>query len=294
VADCYTIPNYGELNTKTRLYCSDHAPEGYINVVSKKCLAPGCHRLSSYGPSGTKTREFCKSHKPTGYIDVAHKLCANKECGIRAGFNMPGYSPEYCAKHKKEGMVKNPTKIKADKNTCPFCETEIHYNAKYCESCKQYQKTNVTKKTHAKELEIKVLLEENEIKFIHDKVVESKCSRRRPDFQIPTKWGMIILEVDEFQHIRTSYTCECELTRMKQIYMDCGVKNLLFIRYNPDAYESTTTKFKAIKRKEYLLKFLKEKIETDNINFIAGSVYLFYNGFVPSVVEMEEFDPYKL
>ena len=251
-----------------------------------------CKKRANFGKPGSKLKEYCKLHAPSGYIDISNKRCIEPNCDTRPSYGKPGYSPEYCAKHKKEGMVKNPAKVKADKNTCSYCESEIHYNEKYCSGCKQYQKTKVTKKTHTKELEIKNLLEDNKIKFVHDKIVESKCSRKRPDFQIITKWGMIILEVDEFQHIRTNYTCECEITRMKQIYMDCGVKNLLFIRYNPDSYKSTVSKFKTPKRKEYLLKFLKEKIEIEDINFILGSVYLFYDGFTPSSVEIEKVDPY--
>jgi hypothetical protein len=267
---------------------------GYVDVNHVKCSHENCDTQPCYGKSGTKIAEYCKTHALPGYVDVKNKKCAETGCCTRPCYGMPGYSPEYCAKHKKEGMIRNPTKVKAEKKVCPYCETEIHYDAKYCIGCKLYQGTKVTKKTHAKELEIKTLLEDNKIEFVHDKIAESKCSRRRPDFQIPTKWGMIILEVDEFQHIRTSYTPECEITRMKQIYMDCGVEHLLFIRYNPDSYKSTSTKFRAPKRKEYLIKFLREKMETEDINFTLGSAYLFYDGFIPSSVEIKEFDPYKL
>ena len=52
-----------------------------------------------------------------------------------------------------------------------------------------------------------------------------------------------MLEVDEHQHTKSDYSPEQETKRMKCIYEDLaklqpGVE-VLFIRYNPDAYEGT-------------------------------------------------------
>jgi len=111
----------------------------------------------------------------------------------------------------------------------------------FVKGCKLYISLgNKTVKLHQKELAIKTVLEENfdsDI-FDHDKQVRGGCSKRRPDFLLLTEWGNIIVEVDENQHNRKTYPCSCEVSRMKEIYFDCGVEHLLFIRYNPDKYKT--------------------------------------------------------
>ena len=129
---------------------------------------------------------------------------------------------------------------KNDIKKCLYCWEEIYYSDDFCPYCKQFNILGTTVKTHTKELEIEVLLEQKfgaDI-FIHDKSVSGGCSLKRPDFLLTATWGHIVLEVDEFQHKRKTYPCECEVARMKQIYFDCGVKNLLFIRYNSRVFLS--------------------------------------------------------
>ena len=49
-------------------YCSKHAPDGYIDIRSKKCLK--CNICASYGKEGSNIREYCFEHKPDDYINV--------------------------------------------------------------------------------------------------------------------------------------------------------------------------------------------------------------------------------
>ena len=106
--------------------------------------------------------------------------------------------------------------------------------------------------------------------FDHDKVVAGGCSKKRPDFLITTFWGYIILEIDEFQHNRKTYPCECEVNRMKEIYFDCGVKHLLFIRYNPDSYKTIddqkSESHDMLRDGNYLLKSLRMLLKNENLN----------------------------
>ena len=178
-------------------------------------------------------------------------------------------------------MVVNPlSKNKEETKKCSYCDNDIHYNELYCSGCKTYiQLDNKTLKTKNKELNVKSVLDEYEIKYIHDSIVIDGCSKKRPDFLITTEWGNIILEVDENQHKRKNYPCDCEITRMKQIYQDVGCEYLLFIRYNPDNYISLSNKpWPDIKRHEYLVKIINSYINNkpkDNISVI----YLFYDHF---------------
>ena len=194
-------------------------------------------------------------------------------------------------------MIRNPLKYgKNDVKECTYCLEEIHYKDDYCPSCKQFNILGKTVKTHNKELEIKALLEENfdsDI-FNHDRTVTGGCSRKRPDFLLITTWGNIVLEVDEFQHKRKTYPCECEISRMKEIYFDCGVENLLFIRYNPDSYKTTTCEKPMIKRKrqELLIKIINQQLKTKEVENL-GVMYLFYDYFSIDAIEIEHIDPYK-
>lgn len=77
---------------------------------------------------------------------------------------------------------------------------------------------------------------------------------------------------------------------MKQLYFDCGVENLLFIRYNPDTYKPLQGKPDSDKkRREFLVKYLKETIKT-GIEHL-GVVYLYYDGHSVDL-EVEKLDPY--
>ena len=182
------------------------------------------------------------------------------------------------------------------KSTCDYCCSAIHYSETFCGHCKQYIDNGKTVKRQRKEDEIKeLLLETNFINFRHDKKVEYGCTKRRPDFEITTSWGDIILEVDENQHNRKTYPCECEIVRMKQIYFDCGVEHLLFIRYNPDTYVSLDCISKPEKMKqrhELLTKFLQKCMNVRKFEHL-GVVYLYYDGFSRNGIEIETIDPYK-
>ncbi len=276
--NCSTLPVFGKPGSKIAEYCVIHKPMEYVNVKNKTCKEVNCTIQPIFGKPGSKIAEYCVIHKPAEYVDIKNKTCKEVNCSIRPYFGKPGYSPEYCAKHKKEEMVSNPTKHKAEYITCEICSIEIHYSEQYCKGCKFYLENNLTRTRKKKEYEIKHALEENKIEFTHDLKVAGGCSKKRPDFVINQSWGTIIVEVDEFQHNRKTYSCECELTRMKQLYFDVGVQNLLFVRYNPDNYKHIPgqKKYKNLERKQYLIKFLKNLVQHDGL----GVIYLFYDGFI--------------
>lgn len=308
--NCSKRPTFGKKGTTKPQYCGSHRPDDpdIIDVLHKHCEYKSkdgkdqCYDRARYGKKGTKKATFCRTHIPDNtYVDVKHKTCkyvdkeTGEKCSTRCHYGMPKYSPEYCVKHKTPQMIKDPTKAKdADYKLCEYCGVEeVHYDQLQCPGCKKFQKIGKTQNGHTKELIVKALLDKDEIKYTHDKQVAGGCSRRRPDFVINTKFGAIILEVDENQHNRKNYPCDCELVRMKQIYFDCGIERILFIRYNPDKYISSEKIVSKIKREKYLMKYLKEKmeIEPENVNYNLGSVYLFYDGFISTAPEIETFDP---
>ena len=274
-------------------HCKKHKLDNYVDVQSHRCKYSNCTKRPLYALPGQKPTH-CAKHKLENQIDVKRRLCTTKNCDKTAKYNKPGYSPDFCREHKQECMILNPTKkLKDEVKECSFCNHVIHYNAEYCKGCKTYIALgNKTVKYHKKENEIKFLLDENKIAYTHDKIVVDGCSRKRPDFHIRTNNGkVIILEVDEFQHKRKNYSCECELSRMKQIFFDVGEENLLFIRYNPDSYISINgIEFTKRQRSEYLVKYLKQHLDNSSFGKL-GVVYLFYDGFVLDQ-EIEQLDPY--
>ncbi len=289
---CSKQPYYGDVSDSIALYCTTHKMSDHINVISKRCVHPGCLKRPAYGNIADGIAAYCVTHKMSNHIDLKNKKCIHPDCKTRASFGMPGYPPEYCMRHKKPEMISKKQKVKAEKKTCDICCIDVHYSEMYCPSCKTYLADGKTVQRKQKELEIGLLLDENKIAYTHDIVVKDGCSKKRPDFVIATTWGTIILEVDEHQHNRKTYTCICELTRMRQLYFDVGVENLLFIRYNPDKYDTMCDDKPMAKklRKEYLAKYLKERLSAPHEKL--GVVYLFYDKFISSCVEIEAIDPY--
>jgi hypothetical protein len=290
--NCKIHPSFNEPGQKTPKFCRRHALETHVDVVSKRCAAENCNSVNPvFNEPGNKRGKFCRQHAPETHIDVKNKRCIAENCNIQATFGLPGYAPDHCAAHKDDAMIADPTKIKAEKKACEYCATEIHYAEKFCSGCKHYQRLGKTVKLHEKELTVKSWLEEKKLTFIHDRIVDNKCSRKRPDFFIQTVWGAIILEVDEHQHISKTYGCDCELIRMRQIYMDAGMSKVLFIRYNPDKYESEPRNATQPQRKEYVLKFLM-RMTDDEPKDNLSVCYLFYDHFVSSAPEIEKINAY--
>ncbi len=264
------------------------------------CEFVDCNIRATYGNPVDKIVRFCKKHKQGIDIDLKHKSCEFPECSARRSYGFPGYSPKTCAKHKQYGMIYNPTKCKVDElKTCAYCSTPIYITDEFCRICQVYVKTGVTIQRKEKEMSIKYLLESNGVEFTHDTVVKGGISKRRPDFIIKTKWGIIILEIDEHQHNRTTYSCQCEITRMRQIRFDFDhtVEKLLFIRYNPDKYKPLTSLVEVNDRdrKDYLIRFIKARLETIEEGFgCLGVIYLFYDGFETTSAAFELINPYEI
>ena len=66
------------------------------------------------------------------------------------------------------------------------------------------------------------------------KKIADGCSKRRPDAILDLGYHVIIVEVDENQHIE--YDCSCENKRLMEISKDIGHRPIVFIRFNPDKY----------------------------------------------------------
>jgi hypothetical protein len=75
-----------------------------------------------------------------------------------------------------------------------------------------------------------------ECTWITDKKIQDGCSKKRPDLLLDLGMQVIIIEVDENQHI--DYDCSCENKRLMELSQDVGHRPLVFIRFNPDGYHT--------------------------------------------------------
>ena len=67
-----------------------------------------------------------------------------------------------------------------------------------------------------------------------DKKIRYGCSRKRPDMLLDMGSHVIIVEVDENQHV--NYDCSCENKRLMELSQDVDHRPIVFIRFNPDKY----------------------------------------------------------
>jgi hypothetical protein len=161
-----------------------------------------------------------------------------------------------------------------------FPEKPVSHNYK----TKEYAVVEFIKKTYL------------DLSWISDKTIKDGCSKRRPDLLLDLGYQIIIIEIDENQHI--DYDCSCENKRIMELSKDVGHRPIIFIRFNPDDYISENKKIsscwglnkkglciiKKSKNDEWKdrLNTLKEQIDywinkCNKTNKIVEVIQLFYN-----------------
>ena len=210
-----------------------HKPLEYIDVKHKRCYFINCSTRASYGLLFSQ-KTSCSSHKTTNMYSDNNPKCLFENCCEKPNYTDKQDSyPLRCEEHKTQSDI-----ILVEEKCIVCLETLfIKSDLRKCNIC---SKVNIETIRHEKELKIKTALEENKIKFIHDKMSDSSCHRHRPDFLIDCNTHYIVIEVDENQH--QSYPDECERNRMINIYQGFGGMNTLFIRFNPDSYIDNSNK----------------------------------------------------
>ena len=242
---CDKIPNFNIPGASKGLYCKEHKKDDMIDVVSKRCIVEGCNKYPIYNEPEETKGLYCKEHKTEGMIVVIHKRCIVEGCDKRPNFNTPGEkSGLYCLEHRENGMI--DVKNKRCKND--WCETFIR-NPKYegyCAYCFINDPKNddkpIIKNYKTKETAVRDYIRERypDYDWICDTRIPDGYSRRRPDLMLDLGYQVIIIEIDENQH--TSYDCTCENKRLMELSQDIEHRNLIFIRFNPDAYKTRENK----------------------------------------------------
>jgi hypothetical protein len=127
-----------------------------------------------------------------------------------------------------------------------LCKTEhcptvrnIKYNG-YCTPCYVNNPENIETpivhnyKTKEKEVVNQIKSKYPDFSWVHDRIIQDGCSRRRPDLLNDFGSHIIIIEIDENKH--DQYDCSCENKRLMQISQDLQHRPIVFIRFNPDGY----------------------------------------------------------
>ena len=115
----------------------------------------------------------------------------------------------------------------------------------YCAPCFVHDPRNKDKparrnyKTKESDVVERVKQSFKDYDWVVDKTVQGGRSRRRPDLLLRMRTHVIIVEIDENKH--NAYECSCENRRMMELSRDVNHTTIVFIRFNPDAYEDVKT-----------------------------------------------------
>jgi hypothetical protein len=240
--NCKIRPIYNIQGNKMAVYCSAHKLEGMVNVVDRTCIYQDCKIIPNYNTQGSKTANYCSSHKLEGMVDVKNKTCIHEGCRVQANYNTEYTKTAlYCAGHKLEGMVNVKNK------TCKseWCSTLVREKYdRYCLYCYMilFPDKPVSRNYKTKEFAVIEFIKTifSEFDWVSDRTISGGCSRRRPDLLLDLGYQIIIIEIDENQHI--DYDCSCENKRIMELSQDLGHRPIVFIRFNPDDYTKNETK----------------------------------------------------
>ena len=233
--DCKTMPTYNTKGKTEALYCSKHKILGMIDVKNKKCKFKDCKTQPNYNFEGEPTALYCVKHKTLEMINVKHQTCNFKDCKTYPSYNIKGKPPEYCLKHKTLEMINVINKM----CKTPLCSTIVKnkYDG-YCLFCfiNTFPDKPVARNYKTKEFAVVEHIKSKypEFTWREDKKIQDGCSKRRPDLLLDLGYQIIIIEIDENQHI--NYDCSCENKRIMELSQDLAHRPIIFIRFNPDDY----------------------------------------------------------
>ena len=234
--DCKVIPCYNYENETKALYCAKHKLTEMVNIINKSCLHPDCKVRPNYNYENETNASYCSKHKLSGMIDVKNKKCLHPNCKVQPNYNYEGEKRGlYCYTHKLTGMINIISK------TCKTHLCSTHVSEKYdgyCLYCyiNLFPEKPVSRNYKTKEYAVVEFVKASfpELSWVSDKKITDGCSKRRPDLFLDLGYQILIIEIDENQHL--DYDCSCENKRIMELSQDVGHKPIVFIRFNPDEY----------------------------------------------------------
>jgi EsV-1-7 cysteine-rich motif len=228
---CTTQPNYNIPGEKKGIFCKDHATEGMVNVVAKRCEHPDCEVRPSYNVPGASKGVFCKDHATEGMVDVKNKRCEHPECVKQPAYNVPGAAKGiFCKDHATEGMVD----VIHKRCQHPDCEVRPSYNVPGAS-------TGVFCKDHSTEGMVDV---------IHKRCQHPDCDIR-PNFNVPgEKRGLfcVVHKTPDMDYVNLKICSSCELEHLRLVKGLC-------VSCNPEA------KKRALRKEQIVEMFLRKAFQ---------------------------------
>jgi hypothetical protein len=224
-------PNFNIVG-KTPQYCSQCKTGEMIDVSHAKCIV--CNELQpNFNYIGFTTPTHCSKCKLETMIDIKHPMCG---CGLaQPTYNLEGLRAKFCNQCKLPDMID----VRHALCKTPLCGTRVtHKYDGYCVRCFvfMFPEIPVSRNYKTKEFAVAEYIKEQfpQITWNFDKHIPDGCSRRRPDAVLDLGYQVIIVEIDENQHMM--YDSSCESKRIMQLSQDVGGRPIVFIRFNPDEY----------------------------------------------------------
>lgn len=281
---CDTQPSFNLPGNKKGIYCALHKLEGMVDLVTKKCENPICNKGATYGIKGEQKAKFCLEHKSSEMVDVKHSICQEQTCTTRTRYGRPGFKPTHCGKHRKTGILVNPT------TKCLDCKEQaiygINFILQHCETHNRPEEQNLAERecvschllyvldannhcencdpTAFKRIALAKQTDLMDYLDAHghpgtatdDTMIDGgACGKERPDRIIDLGDKILIIECDENQH--SDRSANCEKAHMFNIGQSLGGMPVYFIRWNPDKFRTPKHKQESIKeRYEILCEFL--------------------------------------
>ena len=244
--DCKHRPSFGLPGTKKPTHCAAHAEPSMVDVVHDRCQHPGCDTQPNYGFPTTKRPTHCVLHAAPNMVDVKNARCQHPHCSKLSSYGQPGCKrATHCAGHAEPNMI-NIVTPRCLTPLCGIFVTTKKYKG-YCLRCFSYLFPDepISRNHKVKEARVfdflRSIFDHGDTSLVLNKRVTGGCSGRIPDVLIRCPSHVIVIEVDENQHV--SYSCSCENKRLVQIWQDvnAGIPEgeylpIVFIRFNPDGY----------------------------------------------------------
>ena len=231
-------------HNRIKYTCKDCKGSAYCEHGRQKAQCKDCGNCSSICEHGIR-KSYCRECGGSSICEHGkHKSCC-RECGGN-NFCKHEISKYICKECNgsllcKHGICKYRCKNCDGRLLCKseWClMTKLKKYDNYCTFCyiHLFPDTPITKnyKTKEKSTVDSIKLEFPELTWVSDKKVLDGCSKRRPDLLLDLGFQVIIIEIDENQHI--NYDTTCENKRTMELSQDVFHRPIIFIRFNPDDY----------------------------------------------------------
>ena len=263
---------------KYKLYLQKNYKYNICKFQYKKCYIKECKELGCYNFYNKYTNHLCKIHKINGMLKFGARRCYNEICFKYPTFNISTEKKgKYCYEHRLLNMV-NVVSKRCKTHMCDIIVSNKYLG--YCFYCFSniYPEKCINYKTKEQRVIDYVQINFTNLTWIHNKMIQDGCSKKRPDLLVDLGYQLIIIEIDENQHI--GYQEICENKRIMQLSLDLNHRPIIFIHFNPDEYLKdgykvdscwTKTKYKG------LIKIKNENEWNHRLNTLKNEINFWIN-----------------